>query len=563
MNEIKIAHFGLTDIGSVRTANEDSFGSVHGPYGPIFTVCDGMGGHVGGATASTLAVKTILEFISTSTVENPSVTINNALISANQKILETVYANPDLRGMGTTSVVLVVQPEGMYIGHVGDSRIYIYSDNQLYRLTKDDSFVQTLIDSGAITDEEAEQHPRKNELMKALGVADAVQPTILSKPIKPRKDDILLLCSDGLCGLVTDTKMQQILSSYPDLQMACEQLITAAKEAGGDDNITVQLIRVTDSPYKHSEFVSFNHRLTDTLTAIPVSKFSPTQLPPENSKEPKKKNKIPFPLIILLLALFLLLGVTYVTKTWPFNGLSITAGKDTTTALETPGEDGFLSGDRLRGDYLIHSVGKNDTSLAYLMKVRKQLKTEPYREFNFDITYAPNNEPVNQDNFKRFEQIKWKKSEIPFQNTTIVLDENQERQLKEDPKTSGATDGKDNKTGKNDSTTGKKPDTTVKNIPIAKPGESIPELEGKLRQAEIDLANAKTKLTEAEKKFHDTSDSVDAYVRSPKLPTWEKALGKARRELTAAQDKKNSSQSNHDKLSAQLEALKNNQNKPE
>jgi serine/threonine protein phosphatase PrpC len=565
MNELKIAHAGLTDIGNVRTANEDSLGSLTGPYGPIFTVCDGMGGHVGGATASTIAVKTILEFITTSTVENPSVTINNALISANQKILETVVSNPELRGMGTTAVVLVVQPEGMYIGHVGDSRIYIYSDNQLHRLTKDDSFVQTLVDSGAITDEEAEQHPRKNELMKALGVADNVQPTILSKPIKPKKDDTLLLCSDGLCGLVPDAKMQHILSSCPDLRMACEQLIAAAKDAGGDDNITVQLVKVTESPYKHSDFISYSRKLSDTAF-IPASKFSPTQFPPDASKEVKKNKKITSPLIILILAIFLLVGAAYFTKIWPFNGFSFTAGKDSTIIIpETVRENGLFPSDRIKNDYLIHLVDEKETDLESILKARRQLVPGPYQEYNLDSAYSPNNVPVNQDNFKKFEQIKWKKKQIPFQNTTIVVESDKEKQLQEEPKHPETAEVNHKKGDKKDSLPRNTKDTTGNRNSTPKTTESTPELEKQLKQAETNLATAKANLAEAERKFKAASDSVDVNVRSGnlKLRKWEAAQSKARREQTVAQDKKKKCEAVRDNILTKIDALKKTSTKPD
>ena len=171
MRPIKIEHTSLTDIGLVREANEDSCGSIDGVNGPVFTVCDGMGGHVGGAIASGIAVKSILEFITMATVENPSVSINNAIISANQKILEAVRERPDLKGMGTTTTVLTVQSGGIYIGHVGDSRIYIFSNGRLHRLTNDHSYVQSLIDAGALSPDEAEKHPRKNDAhLQQLGV---------------------------------------------------------------------------------------------------------------------------------------------------------------------------------------------------------------------------------------------------------------------------------------------------------------------------------------------------------------------------------------------------------
>ena len=258
MKEIIIERAESTDIGNVRTANEDSLGFIETGNLSVFTVCDGMGGHVGGATASKMAVDNVLYSITNANSGNLSVDINNAIVFANQAILDAALNNPQLKGMGTTCTVLLVDKFGIYIGHVGDSRIYLLSNKKLYRLTKDHSFVQNLVDSGIISDLDAESHPRKNELTSALGIKQNITPTVNHTPIHPKAGDVFLLCSDGLCGLVKDDSIERILNTNSNIDQAVGVLIEAANNAGGTDNITAQLIKIKESPYLESSFVDFS-----------------------------------------------------------------------------------------------------------------------------------------------------------------------------------------------------------------------------------------------------------------------------------------------------------------
>ena len=301
MTLIKIEQTGLTDIGNVRKANEDNFGFIEGKIGPIFTVCDGMGGHVGGATASQIAVKCILEYLSTSDLRVPAVEINNAIVLANQEILETAVANPELKGMGTTCTVMLVINDSIHIGHVGDSRIYLLSNNKLHRISKDHSFVQNLVDSGAISDSEAESHPRKNELTRALGVRSMVEPTTNSNPICPKQGDVFMLCSDGLSGLVNDSEMQNILNQNPQLDSAAQALIMAAKQAGGHDNITVQIAKVIESPYKTSLFPDFSPKENLSKTFYQAPYEQETKIKPKFPKNISKTHWLIYCLIVLSL----------------------------------------------------------------------------------------------------------------------------------------------------------------------------------------------------------------------------------------------------------------------
>lgn len=391
MTKISIEQFGLTDIGKVRKANEDSFGFMETPNGPLFTVCDGMGGHVGGATASQIAVDTIIRIISNAPNDSPSVEINNAIVSANKEILDTATANPELKGMGTTCTVMLVTPASIHVGHVGDSRIYLLTKNILHRITKDHSFVQTLVDAGAINDSEAEGHPRKNELTKALGVRQSVEPTVNHHPIQPATGDVFMLCSDGLCGLVSDRMMEDILLRNHDLQSAATSLINAAKSAGGYDNITVQLVRVVSSPYSTSIFEDFSPRenLANTLTPQMGNEPAPAWQSP-----PKSGGNMKLMVLVGVVALLLGLGLMYIF-TRESNSLnddnadslntrtnhtdSDDKSKDKTPPIQTMSNDGIEKS----SGRLFHIVVKEET----ISKITTERKSHPpYAEYDFSKT---------------------------------------------------------------------------------------------------------------------------------------------------------------------------------
>jgi serine/threonine protein phosphatase PrpC len=254
---MKYSSKSLTNVGKVRSANEDNLGEAKTPNGDLFVVCDGMGGHVGGAQASTIAVNSLIEYFQREVYDNVIQAIDHALSFANEQIYASALSNPELKGMGTTAVVLLVRGEECFVGHVGDSRIYLRSNGKLNRITKDHSFVQTLVDSGVIDDEDAESHPNKNQILQALGIAPAVKATICQSPILPKAGDMFLLCSDGLNGMVNDRDMERIMQE-DNLMVTSENLITAALNGGGHDNITASLVLIEESAHSSSRFVHFN-----------------------------------------------------------------------------------------------------------------------------------------------------------------------------------------------------------------------------------------------------------------------------------------------------------------
>lgn len=225
-----------TDKGKVREQNEDSYGYE----GQLFVLADGMGGHQAGEIASAIAVQTILatDFSGNS----PDHTLREAVCQANQAILQAVEQDPTQYGMGTTVAVLYFLENMAYYTHIGDSRIYHYSNGSLSQLTSDHSLVAELVKSGSLTEAEAKNHPQRNILTHALGTETMPESAITKVPAL--HGDKFLLCSDGLCGLLEESRIFEEISVSKDPQSIVERLVALANDAGGTDNITVILIEI-------------------------------------------------------------------------------------------------------------------------------------------------------------------------------------------------------------------------------------------------------------------------------------------------------------------------------
>ena len=220
------------------------------PNGLVAVVCDGMGGHVGGKTASHTAVEAIQQFMMQERGGTPFELIIEAMNVASAAILNKAAQQPELTGMGATCVMLIVRDGKVYIGSIGDSRIYLIRNRRIKQLTKDQSYVQMLLDAGSITPEQVEHHPRKNEITNALGLKGMQPATVLSEAINPDAGDCFLLCSDGLSGMVSDSDICKIVSRQADKsqQERVEELVVRAKRNGGVDNITCQIVEFSVSP---------------------------------------------------------------------------------------------------------------------------------------------------------------------------------------------------------------------------------------------------------------------------------------------------------------------------
>ena len=235
-----------SDVGNVRKNNEDFYGEKKLKGGHVFVVCDGMGGHLGGEIASQKAVECILDYFVRSSGENTVQMIHEAIKFANSQVHGFATTYPEYKGMGTTCVVVYLTNQGkLYYGHVGDSRLYLHNKQGLKSITKDHSYVQYLVDIGEIKEHEMESHPSKNQILRALGIDEVIKPEVCQEPLHPSPGDTFLLCSDGLNGMIGSQDIKQILDSKRQGKMLdgiSAQLIQAALDAGGKDNVTVGLI---------------------------------------------------------------------------------------------------------------------------------------------------------------------------------------------------------------------------------------------------------------------------------------------------------------------------------
>jgi PPM family protein phosphatase len=234
-----VEEVGLTDVGRQRQSNEDSF--FESP--PVFAVADGMGGARAGEVASRMAVEAFGERGESGS--DPEAELVSIARTANRRIYELARSDEAYRGMGTTLTAVVVGGREVTVGHVGDSRLYRLRDGELERLTTDHSLVEELVKGGRIAPEEAETHPQKSIITRALGVEPDVEVDTLT--CTARDGDVYLICSDGLTGMLSESEVADVLRSRGSLEEAARHLIDAANQAGGRDNITVVLFRVSDT----------------------------------------------------------------------------------------------------------------------------------------------------------------------------------------------------------------------------------------------------------------------------------------------------------------------------
>ena len=244
---------GKTDVGRVRQENQDDYRAGELPGGAVWAlVCDGMGGAKGGREASQGACNVIENFFQEQYAqcgagqEEPF--LKKALLYANRFVFQKAAHEDALAGMGTTAVCALVRSGNVYLCHAGDSRAYLIRDGKLTQLTHDHSYVQELVDCGTITEEEAEHHPQKNIITKALGVDYRLEPEFTAAKLK--REDRLLLCTDGLTNMVPVEEMEELLAqgTFYDLP---DRLIEAANAHGGSDNITALLLAVEPTEVEH------------------------------------------------------------------------------------------------------------------------------------------------------------------------------------------------------------------------------------------------------------------------------------------------------------------------
>ena len=248
--DVEVAN--LSDAGCARAENEDYFLYVEPQSddefercGRMILVTDGMGGQSGGEVASRLAAETVRDvFIRSRDGEDPRSVLIAGFQAAHRAILDLAGEAPQLRGMGTTCCAAILKHGRMYYGHAGDSRIYLIRGGHATALTEDHSLVARMVREGILSEEEAQTHEKRNVITAALGIdSDSVAADFPGEPLELAPGDTILLCTDGLHGLVSGPEIARA-TTETSMTDACRELVALAKERGGPDNITVQLLRV-------------------------------------------------------------------------------------------------------------------------------------------------------------------------------------------------------------------------------------------------------------------------------------------------------------------------------
>lgn len=234
----------ISDKGLRRQENEDYFSSWKSANVEVFVICDGMGGHSSGSLASKLACESFIEYIKTANTTNYQLLLCEAIIYSNQCVYKKSQECDEYRGMGTTLVTALISENKLYFAHVGDSRLYLSRKENLQQLTEDHSFVQKMLKAGILNENEAKNHPRRNEITKALGLKDSIKPSFCEQEINLLSEDKILLCTDGLSNMLSEDKIKTILSLNLSSEEKVNQLISESNASGGYDNITASLIEL-------------------------------------------------------------------------------------------------------------------------------------------------------------------------------------------------------------------------------------------------------------------------------------------------------------------------------
>ena len=243
MPELRVKSFGKSDTGVTRPENEDAL--VMKPELGLFLVADGMGGAACGELASSIFAQAALEVFTTLEAQSEDERLNAvqwAFKLAHERIQDHVKMNPAHEGMGCTAELAVFFNENCFLGHVGDSRTYLFRQGEIKQLTRDHSLVQDQIEQGLITAEAAKKHPLRNVVLRSVGVSDNLAVDLIKGRVLP--GDIFLLCSDGLTSMLDDVAIKKVLSSRLSISQRVNQLIDEANSAGGHDNITVILCEI-------------------------------------------------------------------------------------------------------------------------------------------------------------------------------------------------------------------------------------------------------------------------------------------------------------------------------
>lgn len=274
---MNVRYAAKSDVGKVREGNEDSYLVSE----PLFAVADGMGGHLAGDVASRIAVEVLTKDIDSARSGDRD-SLVSAVKHANSAIFEKSQSDSDLSGMGTTCTLLYVVDGEARIAHVGDSRAYLLRKDNLSQLTDDHTLVNRMVKEGRLRPEDAERHPQRSIITRALGVDASVKVDYRTLGLEP--GDRILICSDGLTSMLDVATIRQVLAETSDLESAADRLIELANDAGGEDNITVVLVDVTEDGSGSS---------TGSATAQPVVREPVRTDPRSPSSEPARATRSP------------------------------------------------------------------------------------------------------------------------------------------------------------------------------------------------------------------------------------------------------------------------------
>ncbi len=271
-----------THKGLVRKHNEDFLAYFDTINGHVFVLCDGMGGHSAGDVAAEMATEAVGRYFNFKYHKNPFEAVEESIIFANQEVVMHALGNDYLYGMGTTIVVVLIRDDRVFYGHAGDSRLYVYRNQELLPLTKDHSYIQELLDKRLISESDAKTHPRRNEITRAVGLSYNFKPEVSPKAFIPTDDDILLLCSDGLTNMVNDEDISIILNSKYKVNEKASKLVKKANKKGGIDNISVQIIKFhnllqteyTENYYKKSKNIFIDNKIAFFIASIILIGFA-------------------------------------------------------------------------------------------------------------------------------------------------------------------------------------------------------------------------------------------------------------------------------------------------
>ncbi len=235
---------GISDIGKCRKNNEDDFyvakEDASLPY--LYIVADGMGGCNAGEVASRSAISAFVDYAKQEKEEEPADLLAGGIQAANKAVFDKSNTETDFAEMGTTIVAAAVEQDKVYVAYVGDSRAYLMQNGHLTLLTTDHSYVMELVKLGTITKEEAAKHPKRNIITRAVGIRDTVEADTVVQDVK--EGDVLLLCTDGLSGMLTDMEIEAVLQEKISAEEKAAQLVAEANEHGGHDNISLILVEI-------------------------------------------------------------------------------------------------------------------------------------------------------------------------------------------------------------------------------------------------------------------------------------------------------------------------------